>query len=331
MLLDSFAHAEDDVKARLLAEQRVEADGIVAAARAAMRDAPELLDDGRARRDRRARSTALEAARARQRSPARSAPRSRRSTTRRRTFATRRMNRALRAGVPRARAVDDGRDAQELGAGRSRGRGSAMPKVRFEPDGIEIEVPVGTSILEASQKAHAQVGSACGGVCACSTCHVYVKQGLDDLSDASDREEDILDKAFDVKANSRLGCQSKILARRDHRRRDQPREPPGVPRRAPRDPRGAEGSQGRRAGALATTASLAAARRPARAQPRLVAGGRARRDRRRRRLDRRRARDRARGAELDAARLPLAGDGRRRARLRCSTSPASCSTSRSAA
>jgi 2Fe-2S ferredoxin len=85
-----------------------------------------------------------------------------------------------------------------------------MPKVRFEPDGIEIEVPVGTSILEASNKAHAQVGSACGGVCACSTCHVYVKQGLGDLSPASEREEDIMDKAFDVKSSSRLGCQSKI-------------------------------------------------------------------------------------------------------------------------
>jgi ferredoxin, 2Fe-2S len=86
-----------------------------------------------------------------------------------------------------------------------------MPKVRFEPDGIEIEVPVGTSILEASQKARAQVGSACGGVCACSTCHVYVKEGLAILEPASDREEDIMDKAFDVRANSRLGCQSKIL------------------------------------------------------------------------------------------------------------------------
>ena len=85
-----------------------------------------------------------------------------------------------------------------------------MPKVRFEPDGIEIEVPVGTSILQASNMAHSQVGSACGGVCACSTCHVYVKQGLEVLSEASDREEDIMDKAFDVKANSRLGCQSKI-------------------------------------------------------------------------------------------------------------------------
>ncbi len=86
-----------------------------------------------------------------------------------------------------------------------------MPKVRFEPDGIEIEVPVGTTILEASTLAHAQVGSACGGVCACSTCHVYVKEGVGALTEASDREEDIMDKAFDVKSNSRLGCQSKIL------------------------------------------------------------------------------------------------------------------------
>ena len=82
MLLDSFAHAEDDVKARLLAEQRVEADRIVAAARAAMRDAPELLDDRRARGDRTGAGR-----RRRRRAPAaittRSAPPSRGSTTRR--------------------------------------------------------------------------------------------------------------------------------------------------------------------------------------------------------------------------------------------------------
>ena len=86
-----------------------------------------------------------------------------------------------------------------------------MPTIRFEPDGMEIVVPVGTSILDASRAAGAQVGSACGGVCACSTCHVYVKQGLQALSAPDDREEDIMDKAFDVRANSRLGCQSKIL------------------------------------------------------------------------------------------------------------------------
>jgi 2Fe-2S ferredoxin len=85
-----------------------------------------------------------------------------------------------------------------------------MPKIRFEPDGIETEVPAGTSILDAARRCGAQVGSACGGVCACSTCHVYVKEGLSALSPASEREEDIMDKAFDVQAQSRLGCQSKM-------------------------------------------------------------------------------------------------------------------------
>lgn len=74
----------------------------------------------------------------------------------------------------------------------------------------EIDVPVGTSILEASKKAHAWEGDACGGVCACSTCHVYVKQGKELLSEAEEEEEDILDKAFDVRATSRLGCQARI-------------------------------------------------------------------------------------------------------------------------
>lgn len=86
-----------------------------------------------------------------------------------------------------------------------------MPKVRFEPDGLEIDVPLGTSLLKAGQEAHAMMGSACGGVCACSTCHVYVKEGLEALSPASDKEEDIMDKAFDVRPTSRLGCQSKIV------------------------------------------------------------------------------------------------------------------------
>jgi 2Fe-2S ferredoxin len=84
-----------------------------------------------------------------------------------------------------------------------------MAVVRFKGFG-EVEVPVGTSLLEAATKAHFPEGSACGGVCACSTCHVYVVEGADLLSDQEDDEADILDKAFDVRATSRLGCQSKI-------------------------------------------------------------------------------------------------------------------------
>ncbi len=90
-----------------------------------------------------------------------------------------------------------------------------MPRVTFLNDqGKTVEVPAGTSILESAKRIHAQVGYACGGVCACSTCHVYVKKGLASLSRQKDREEDILDKAFDVRSNSRLGCQA-LLAGED--------------------------------------------------------------------------------------------------------------------
>ncbi len=85
-----------------------------------------------------------------------------------------------------------------------------MPKVTFIPDGNTIEVPAGTTVLKAAQAAGAQVGFACGGNCACSTCHVYVREGYDSLSDVEENEEDILDKAFDVKPVSRLSCQAKI-------------------------------------------------------------------------------------------------------------------------
>jgi ferredoxin, 2Fe-2S len=84
-----------------------------------------------------------------------------------------------------------------------------MATVRFKGFG-EVEVPLGTSLLEAAAKAHFPEGSACGGVCACSTCHVYVLSGAGLLSEQEDDEADILDKAFDVRAGSRLGCQSKI-------------------------------------------------------------------------------------------------------------------------
>ena len=85
-----------------------------------------------------------------------------------------------------------------------------MPKVKFKGY-VEVDVPVGTSILEAAQKIDAPEGYACGGVCACSTCHVYVLKGADLLSEQQEEEEDMLDKAFDVRASSRLGCQSKIV------------------------------------------------------------------------------------------------------------------------
>jgi 2Fe-2S ferredoxin len=86
-----------------------------------------------------------------------------------------------------------------------------MATLRFRGYG-EIEVPRGTSILEGAQQLGAPEGYACGGVCACSTCHVYVTVGAALLSEQEDEEADILDKAFDVRATSRLGCQARVVS-----------------------------------------------------------------------------------------------------------------------
>jgi ferredoxin, 2Fe-2S len=86
-----------------------------------------------------------------------------------------------------------------------------MPIVRYPKENLEIEVPKGSTILQASRKCSAPEGFACGGVCACSTCHIYVLKGLELLSEMEDDENDILDKAFDVRSNSRLGCQAKVV------------------------------------------------------------------------------------------------------------------------
>jgi 2Fe-2S ferredoxin len=83
-----------------------------------------------------------------------------------------------------------------------------MPRVRFPKEGLEVVVEPGTTLLEAAHQAGAKVGFACGGNCACSTCHVWVVEGLDSLSDVEEAEDDIMDKAFDVKPESRLSCQA---------------------------------------------------------------------------------------------------------------------------
>jgi 2Fe-2S ferredoxin len=87
-----------------------------------------------------------------------------------------------------------------------------MPKVSFKSplDDVAVEVAPGTSLLEAAEKCGAHVGHSCGGVCACSTCHVWVRRGLDSLSAQEDAEMDRIDQAFDVRAMSRLGCQALV-------------------------------------------------------------------------------------------------------------------------
>ena len=87
-----------------------------------------------------------------------------------------------------------------------------MPRVHFKSplDDVTVEVSPGTTLLEAAEQGGAQVGHSCGGVCACSTCHVWVRKGLESLSEQADDEMDRLDQAFDVRPYSRLACQSEV-------------------------------------------------------------------------------------------------------------------------
>ena len=67
------------------------------------------------------------------------------------------------------------------------------------------------SILEVALKNDIELHHNCGGVCACSTCHLYVDQGEAFLEELSDREEDFIDRAVNPRLNSRLGCQCVLL------------------------------------------------------------------------------------------------------------------------
>ena len=90
-------------------------------------------------------------------------------------------------------------------------------KVTFEGQNKTIEVdpakiPFGEtglagSVLDIALNHGVDVDHACGGVCACSTCHIYVKQGLSSCSEATENELDMLELAPDVRPNSRLACQ----------------------------------------------------------------------------------------------------------------------------
>ena len=67
------------------------------------------------------------------------------------------------------------------------------------------------SLLEVALKNDIDLHHNCGGVCACSTCHLYVNKGEDYLEELSDKEEDFIDRAVNPRINSRLGCQCLLL------------------------------------------------------------------------------------------------------------------------
>ena len=93
-----------------------------------------------------------------------------------------------------------------------------MAKVTFKKnrvlkEDLTFQAEPGTTLLEVAHDHGVPVGSNCGGVCGCSTCHLYIAQGADSLEEMSDKEADRLDNAFDVRLNSRLGCQAEVAGK----------------------------------------------------------------------------------------------------------------------
>jgi 2Fe-2S ferredoxin len=89
-----------------------------------------------------------------------------------------------------------------------------MPKIIFLPheelcpEGQVVQAENGESILDAALRNEIDIEHACEKACACTTCHVIVREGFYSLNEADELEEDLLDKAWGLEAESRLSCQA---------------------------------------------------------------------------------------------------------------------------
>jgi 2Fe-2S ferredoxin len=87
-----------------------------------------------------------------------------------------------------------------------------LPHATLCPEGAEIEAKPGVSICDTLLENHIDIEHACEKSCACTTCHVIVREGFGALEPAEDKEEDLLDKAWGLEATSRLSCQAKVTS-----------------------------------------------------------------------------------------------------------------------
>src|SRR3954467_11221864 len=85
-----------------------------------------------------------------------------------------------------------------------------MPKVTFLPMNQTFEAKTGESVLDVALNNDVPLQHACGGFCACTTCHVIVKGGEEKLSPMEEEEEERLDRATGITLHSRLGCQARV-------------------------------------------------------------------------------------------------------------------------
>jgi ferredoxin, 2Fe-2S len=89
-----------------------------------------------------------------------------------------------------------------------------LPHEEICPDGAVIEADPGVSICDAALKHGIEIEHACEKSCACTTCHVYIREGAGSLQESDEDEDDLLDKAWGLDPDSRLSCQA-IVANED--------------------------------------------------------------------------------------------------------------------
>ncbi len=85
-----------------------------------------------------------------------------------------------------------------------------LPHEEICPAGAVIEAEPGTSICDAALRGGIEIEHACEKSCACTTCHVYIREGAESLNEAEEDEEDLLDKAWGLEPDSRLSCQTLV-------------------------------------------------------------------------------------------------------------------------
>jgi 2Fe-2S ferredoxin len=85
-----------------------------------------------------------------------------------------------------------------------------LPHEELCPEGTMFDAEPGTSILDALLQHDVELEHACEKSCACTTCHVYVREGFDSLDESTETEDDLLDKAWGLDPDSRLSCQAQV-------------------------------------------------------------------------------------------------------------------------
>ncbi len=82
-----------------------------------------------------------------------------------------------------------------------------LPHAERCPEGAVIEAEPGDVLIEVAMANGVEIEHACEMACACTTCHVIVREGFDSLEESDETEDDLLDKAWGLEPDSRLSCQ----------------------------------------------------------------------------------------------------------------------------